>query len=80
MLPGARALASSAMAPNDRELIHKVNNLIAVVYTQVAVGKATGTFEDAAEALDIIERAAQETAEVAKRAQREMRQAGHQDG
>ncbi len=45
----------------DRDLVHKVNNLIAVIYTQAAVGKSAGTHADAVKALEIIERAAQET-------------------
>ncbi len=48
----------------DRKLVHKVNNLITVIYTQVAVGKSAGTYEEAMKALEIIERAAQETEKV----------------
>ena len=50
----------------DRELVHKVNNLIAVVYTQVAVAKAGGSREEAVKALEVIERAAQETEKVVR--------------
>ena len=60
----------------DRELVHKVNNLIAVVYTQVAVAKAGGSREEAVTALDVIERAAQETEKVVRRA----REGTHEDG
>ena len=48
----------------DRNLVHKVNNLIAVIYTQVAVGKSAATHDGAVQALEIIERAAQETEKV----------------
>ena len=48
-------------ASTDRELVHKVNNLISVIYTQVAVGKSAGTFEEALKSMEIIERAAKET-------------------
>lgn len=51
-----------------RELIHKVNNLLAVIHTQVAVAKVAGTPEAAREALAQIERAATTTGEVVKRA------------
>ena len=53
----------------DRELVHKINNLIAVIYTQVAVGKSAGTYEGAMKSMEIIERAAQETEKVVARAQ-----------
>jgi len=52
----------------NRELVHKVNNLIAVIYTQAAIGKGAGTHEEAVKALEIIERAAQETEKVVARA------------
>ena len=62
-------LASSIMAGSlDRELVHKINNLIAVIYTQVAVGKNAGTYEGALQSMEIIERAAQETEQVVARA------------
>lgn len=51
-------------ASTDRELVHKVNNLISVIYTQVAVGKSSGTFEEALKSMEIIERAAKETEKV----------------
>ena len=59
------ALGSPIMAGTlDRELVHKINNLIAVIYTQVAVGKSAGTFEEALRSMEIIERAAKETEKV----------------
>ena len=50
----------------DRNLVHKVNNLIAVIYTQVAVAKSAATHDGAMQALQIIERAAQETDQVVR--------------
>jgi len=68
-LHSSHPLASSIMAgTTDRELIHKINNLIAVVYTQVALGKSAGTYEEALKSMEIIERAAQETERVVVRA------------
>lgn len=52
----------------NRELIHKINNLITVIYTQVALGKSAGTYEEALKSMEIIERAAQETEKVVARA------------
>lgn len=51
-----------------RALIHQINNLLGVIYTQAAVARVEGSAEKALEALDLIERAALETGEVVKRA------------
>ncbi len=59
---------------SSRELIHKVNNFLAVVYTQVAVGKAGGSLEAAHQALDYIQRAAEDAAVVVKQAVKEQRE------
>jgi hypothetical protein len=45
----------------QRELIHKVNNLLSVIYTQVEVGRAAETREAALTALERILRVAQAT-------------------
>lgn len=69
VLHNSDPLASLIMAGSlDRELVHKINNLIAVIYTQVAVGKNAGTYEGALKSMEIIERAAQETEQVVARA------------
>ena len=69
VLHNSDPLASPIMAGSlDRELVHKINNLIAVIYTQVAVGKNAGTYEGALKSMEIIERAAQETEQVVARA------------
>ena len=51
----------------ERELIHQVNNLLGVIYTQVAVVRATGSMESAQRALELIERAARDTGVVVER-------------
>lgn len=53
-----------------RELVHKVNNLIGIVYTQTAVARASDEREPALRALELIETAAQETAEIVQRCRR----------
>ncbi len=49
------------------ELVHKVNNLLAVVHTQVSVSRTVATAEAARDALEIIERCAKETGEAVRR-------------
>jgi len=60
----------------NRELVHKVNNLLTVIYTQVAVGKSAGTFEEALKSMEIIERAAQETEKAVARAREKEAEGG----
>jgi len=49
-----------------RQLIHGVNNLLAVIYSQVAVARAEGTPDAAHQALEFIEQAAQKTEQVVR--------------
>ncbi|MCA8943399.1 MAG: hypothetical protein KDB80_12620 [Planctomycetes bacterium] len=49
-----------------RELVHKVNNLIGVVYTQAAVARTSSDPEAARKAVEMIESAAKDTADVVK--------------
>ncbi|MHC4812340.1 MAG: hypothetical protein ACYTFN_04515 [Planctomycetota bacterium] len=68
-------LVSAIMAGmTNRELVHKVNNLIAVIYTQTAIGKGAETYEEAVKALEIIERAAQEMEKMTARAREQARE------
>ncbi len=50
------------------ELIHKVNNLLAVIHTQVGLSRSAASYEIARDALEIIERCAKETGETVRRA------------
>ncbi len=50
-----------------RELVHKVNNLIGVIYTQAAVARADRSVEGMLRVIELIETAAKETAEVVQR-------------
>ena len=52
----------------QRELVHKVNNLLSVIYTQVEVGRSQGTLEAAMSALSQIQRTAEATLPYVKRA------------
>lgn len=47
--------------PVQRELIHKVNNLLTVIYTQVALGRASEHYQGAVDALEQIQRTAEAT-------------------
>ncbi len=49
------------------ELIHKVNNLLAVIHTQVGVSRAAESFEVARDALEMIDRCAEETGKTVRR-------------
>jgi len=53
-----------------REVIHKVNNLLTVIYTQAAVARAAGTLAAHERALASIESSAQATTEVLAAARR----------
>ena len=46
---------------STRELIHQVNNLLAVIQTQIEVARALQTPEAASSALESIDKAAQST-------------------
>lgn len=50
------------------ELIHKVNNLLSVIYTQVEVGRSQATADGALAALEEIQRAAEATVPFVRRA------------
>jgi len=52
----------------QRELVHKVNNLLSVIYTQVEVGRSQGTLETAMAALEQIQRTAEATLPFVRRA------------
>jgi hypothetical protein len=50
-----------------RELIHQVNNLLAVIEVQVAVARAAASERAARDAIELIERAAARTGETVRR-------------
>lgn len=47
--------------PAQRDLIHKVNNLLTVIYTQVEVGRSQDSRDAALQALEQIQKAAEAT-------------------
>jgi hypothetical protein len=51
----------------SRQLIHQVNNLLAVIRVQVEAARAVGTPDSAQTALDLILRAAERTEEEVRR-------------
>jgi hypothetical protein len=56
------------MGDPHRDLIHKVNNLLSVIYTQVEVGRASSSHQEALEAMEHIQRAAESTVPYVRRA------------
>ena len=52
----------AAMDPSSRQLVHQVNNLLAVIETQAAVAEAVGTEEALRQALALIRKRADELA------------------
>lgn len=51
-----------------RDVIHKVNNLLAVIHTQVAMARAAGTLDGHVRALASIEATALSTRDVLRKA------------
>lgn len=59
-----------------KELIHKVNNLISVIYTQCEVGGSRESIEEARVAFGLIQRAAEATLPFVKDARAELERDG----
>lgn len=51
------------MSDDRRDLVHQINNLLAVIYSQVGAARAARTEAAALTALELIQQAAERTAE-----------------
>lgn len=51
-----------------REIVHKFNNLLGVIYTQAAVARSEDSVEGLRGIIEVIESAAKQAAEVVQRA------------